>query len=147
MEIDANTEWGLKGLPPEWEFYLQTSGLTKEEIKMKPNEILNVLLVQTGNKQALPQKKQVEAQMKEDLDFKDEDPSDSYTFEARIGKGGQGNVYSAFKKNQKDQLFACKVMKVTDRVVEYKIKKEIAIGFLAKSDYVIGFYDMYRFKG
>jgi len=85
--------------------------------------------------------------MKEVLDFKDEDPADNYVFEARIGKGGQGNVFSAYKKNQKDQVFAFKVMKVTDRVVEYKIKKEIAIGFLAKSNYVIAFYDMYRFKG
>lgn len=147
VEIDPNSEWGLKGLPPEWEFYLQTSGLTKDEIKMKPKEVLNVLLFTTGNKQALPPKKQVEQQMKEVLDFKDEDPWDHFTFEARIGKGGQGNVYSAYKKNQKDQLFAFKVMKVTDRVVEYKIKKEIAIGFLAKSNYVIGFFDMYRFKG
>jgi len=38
-------------------------------------------------------------------------------------------------------------MRVKDKNSEYKIKKEIAIGILAKSDYVINFYDMYKFKG
>ena len=147
VEIDPSTEFGLRGLPEEWQMYLETSGLTKEQIKMRPKEVLNVLLVSTGNKQALPPKKEVERQMKEVLNFRTEDPSDFYDFEARIGKGGQGLVFEALKKGEKDKIYAVKMMKITDRGVEYKIKKEIAIGFLATSPYVVEFYETFKFKG
>lgn len=145
--IDPSCEWGLRGLPPEWEIYLQISGLSKSEIKVRPKEALNVLLVSTGNKKALPPKNSVEQEMRGVLDFKENDPADDYHFEARIGKGGQGLVYLAWKKENKEQLYAVKLMEASDKVVEYKIKKEIALGILAKSNYVINFYEMYRFMG
>lgn len=148
VEIDKNAEYGLKGLPLEWKIYLEASGLTKKEIQDKPQEMLNVLLVTTGQREAQPPpKKEVETQMRKVLEFKTNDPSEDLHFDSKVGKGGQGMVFLAWKKDKKDEVYAVKLMRVKDKNSEYKIKKEIAIGILAKSDYVINFYDMYKFKG
>lgn len=85
--------------------------------------------------------------MRKVLEFKTNDPSEDLHFDSKVGKGGQGMVFLAWKKDKKDEVYAVKLMRVKDKNSEYKIKKEIAIGILAKSDYVINFYDMYKFKG
>lgn len=118
-------------------------------MKDNPEELLNILLISTGQKKPIaqpPPKTVVEKDMREVLDFKTNDPSEDFVFEARVGKGGQGTVFLGWKKDNKNEKYAMKLMKVKDRSAEYKIKKEIAIGILAKSQYVINFYEMYKFK-
>lgn len=72
---------------------LSRSGITKQEMRAKPQEILNVLLTSTGRKKALPQKKETEQKIHV-LDFKYSDPSDDFVLDAKVGKGGQSLVFS-----------------------------------------------------
>ena len=147
IEIDKTSEYGLKGIPPEWMIYLENSGLTKKEIRDKPEEALNVMLVSTGRKTPKPpMKKEFDEEVRKIIEFKTNDPSEDLHFDSKIGKGGQGMVFLAWRKDKKDELYAVKLMKVKDRSAEHKIKKEIAMGILSQSDVVINFYDMYKFK-
>ena len=147
IEVDKGSEYGLKGLPLEWRMYLEASGLTKQEIQDKPEEVLNVLLVSSGQRQAKPPlKKDFEDEMRKIIDFKKNDPSEDLHFDSKIGKGGQGMVFLVWRKGNTNEKYAVKLMKVKDKSSEDKIRKEIAMGILSLSDVIINFYDMYKFK-
>jgi hypothetical protein len=43
IHVDFNSVTGFEGLPPEWEVLLKTSGITKEKVMEKPDEVLSAL--------------------------------------------------------------------------------------------------------
>jgi len=43
IHVDFSTEFGFKGLPPEWESLMKTGGLTKEDVKENSEAVMNVL--------------------------------------------------------------------------------------------------------
>ena len=43
IHVDFSTETGFRGLPPEWDAMLKSSGITRDEVRENPDDVLKVL--------------------------------------------------------------------------------------------------------
>jgi len=91
----------FNGLPPEWEALLKSSGISQEEQKSNPKEVIRVLDFQSRLESALykevPMPKSEIPPSLEEL-VSNEDPFNRYSDLIKIGEGAFGDVWQALDK-------------------------------------------------
>lgn len=109
IHVDFNSATGFTGLPSEWEAMLLSSGIQKEEVLDRPEEVLQVLEFQdnflsnkaeAGGSVPMPDDRQVKLN---DL-ISHEDPTKLYVNLKKIGEGAAGEVYLGTNTRNNQQI-------------------------------------------
>lgn len=103
VHVDFDSDTGFKGLPPEWEAMLKSSGFTRDEVLENHEEVLNLLEFADNlqNKGIQPDvvKENVplpdESSLTLDQLVEKEDPTHIYGDAKKIGEGAAGEVFLA----------------------------------------------------
>eukprot|EP00735_Rhodelphis_limneticus_P002046 TRINITY_DN12785_c0_g1::TRINITY_DN12785_c0_g1_i1::g.28600::m.28600 TRINITY_DN12785_c0_g1::TRINITY_DN12785_c0_g1_i1::g.28600 ORF type:complete len:483 (+),score=109.71,sp/Q55GV3/PAKC_DICDI/44.71/1e-115,Pkinase/PF00069.20/3.4e-70,Pkinase_Tyr/PF07714.12/6.5e-44,PBD/PF00786.23/0.00062,PBD/PF00786.23/3.7e-13,APH/PF01636.18/0.093,APH/PF01636.18/0.49,Kinase-like/PF14531.1/34,Kinase-like/PF14531.1/0.0015,DSHCT/PF08148.7/0.13 TRINITY_DN12785_c0_g1_i1:97-1545(+) len=150
VERDANSATGFMGLPPEWEKMLSAQGITKEDIRSHPNEVVDIIeFAQRGVKapirpRTLPSEKELIAQMKEVVKIKKANPRTVYTGMKKIGEGSSGQVYVGTDPTSNKQV-AIKRIQTPSRADLTAVENEIALMTLSKHSNVVQYVDTFYY--
>lgn len=140
LHVEYDPLGGLfKGLPIEWENWLKTSGITEQQVKGAPKEMLKVLAfqnrwtmtqqsadvmpVRSTTVQSIPFPTQVSYDFNALIALSEpEDPLDVFSDFKKIGKGSFGEVYLATDARTSNRV-AIKKMTVTPRNTRYIVQE------------------------
>lgn len=124
VQVDPSAPTGFKGLPPQWDAMLSSSGISKAEISAHPQEVLDVLQFHMeGPPPKLPKKAVLEKELTEASLFSAGDPNTLFTDLRKVGEGASGQVYLGRDKRS-GQKVAIKVAPAADLA---NLRNEIAL--------------------
>jgi len=137
--LDMDCPTGIKGLPKEWEALILGSGITREEVKEHPDEMMAAINF-LNTDQAIPVPEEENRVSLAELVSK-EDPSKLYKSFVKIGEGAAGEVYAATSIRTGTKV-AIKKMPLTNDNMQLLIT-EIDIMKSSKHPNIIEYIDCY----
>lgn len=146
IEFDAETK-DFKGVPAEWRDLLSASGITEQELRQNPNEVMRVLdfeskRLSTGEI-TLVHRPLPNEDVAPNLDalITKLDPTTIYTREKKIGQGAFGEVFMA-TDSRSERRVAIKKMTMTPKNKKHLIT-EIHIQKSSSHPNIVEFLDGY----
>eukprot|EP00736_Rhodelphis_marinus_P010930 Rmarinus@m.17798 len=147
VQRDEKSATGFMGLPPEWEEVLKKSGISREDIKEHPVEVVEIMNFQAngirGKPISLMSEKDLLKKVKEAVRVKKANPRDVYRDMKKIGEGSSGLVYCATDKDGK--TIAVKRIQTPSRADLTAVENEIALMTLSQHKNVVRYYDTFYF--
>eukprot|EP01102_Stenamoeba_stenopodia_P008981 TRINITY_DN2631_c0_g1_i1.p1 TRINITY_DN2631_c0_g1~~TRINITY_DN2631_c0_g1_i1.p1 ORF type:complete len:494 (+),score=101.39 TRINITY_DN2631_c0_g1_i1:284-1765(+) len=145
IEFDNETK-DFKGVPAEWQELLNASGITKEEMRANPDEVMRVLDFESkrlSEERTLVQRPLPNEDLVPSLEslLSKEDPATIYVKEKKIGQGAFGEVYMAVD-SRNEQRVAIKKMTMTPKNKKHLIT-EIHIQKSSHHPNIVQFLDGY----
>jgi len=147
VHVDFSSEFGFRGLPPDWENLMKAGGLTREDVQKDSDAVLKVLEFQSNfiNQDAskadsrLPEEKSLTLH---DVVSK-EDPRLIYFDIEKIGEGAAGEVFRALHKS-KNSVIAIKQMNLAAQQKNIKLLlTEIDIMKNSNHKNIVHYFDSY----
>ncbi|KAK8829935.1 hypothetical protein WA577_001326 [Blastocystis sp. JDR] len=142
VEIDPNSELGLKGLPDNWKVWLQTSNISKD-MAMKNKEALVdcFTYMDSQNKPApLPKVSDFAEELRQAAFIREEDPLKVYVnINQRLGEGASGTVYKGTDSITGERI-ALKVAPASDLK---NLKNELALQRMCNQQNIVSIRDCY----
>eukprot|EP01099_Mayorella_cantabrigiensis_P006365 TRINITY_DN527_c0_g2_i1.p1 TRINITY_DN527_c0_g2~~TRINITY_DN527_c0_g2_i1.p1 ORF type:complete len:492 (-),score=106.24 TRINITY_DN527_c0_g2_i1:93-1568(-) len=151
IHVDFNTQTGFSGLPPEWESMLKNSGISKDEVKENPDEVLQVLEFQSNfeNKGTNAQNaKKENAPLPDEVQLNLEelaqrtDPTKIYVDARKIGEGAAGEVFLSTHKDDRSRQVAIKKMPLNAETVKL-LTMEINIMKTSSHPNIVKYFESY----
>jgi len=145
IHVDFNSETGFSGLPPEWEAMLKSSGITRDEVRENPNDVLKVLEFQSNLKSenkpaAAPGPMPQETSLTLDQLVSKENPNDMYKDMKKIGEGAAGEVFLA--TDSEGRQLAVKKMQLNGESLKLLIT-EISIMKTSSHPNIVKYFESY----
>jgi len=159
VHVDFSSETGFVGLPHEWEVQLKSSGITFDEVKQNPDEVLKVLEFYNQDEAGktsdapkrpaprIPSQFPTPGPMPEDHNpiidqlTSRENPLQIYQNLSKIGEGAAGEVFSAIDTRSKKKI-AIKKMVLNAESIKL-LTTEIQMMKTSRHDNVVEYYDSY----
>ena len=150
VEIDENSELGVKGLPDSWKKKLKESNLTKSDVTANPIQVMEMLDTmqrdKSGSIYPFPTNSEYRLLEKKSIVFSKNNPQDEYIILEVLGEGGFGKVYKTVKIDN-GEVYAMKMIDVTSNKQKIYIGNEITIMKTINQKNVIKLYDTYMYQG
>eukprot|EP01105_Mastigella_eilhardi_P024963 TRINITY_DN6639_c0_g1_i3.p1 TRINITY_DN6639_c0_g1~~TRINITY_DN6639_c0_g1_i3.p1 ORF type:complete len:347 (-),score=86.35 TRINITY_DN6639_c0_g1_i3:693-1733(-) len=158
IHVDFNARTGFVGLPPEWENWILTNNIAKEEVMNNPTEVLNCLETFSNQKEKQQQKDEantlgiidVTQPLPEDHPTSIQDlvargdPTEIFTEIKKIGEGAAGEIFLA-SHNVTKRNVAIKRMTLTPQNMRL-VTTEIAIMKSSHHPHIVEYIDSYLVK-
>jgi len=143
VEVDSDSELGLKGLPQEWEVLLKASGISKEDVTTNPEDVLDVLRFHMdGPKPQLPSKDILKELMMEKWEIQAGDPNKIFRKMKKLGEGAGGVVYKVTDLRSGE----IKAVKVAPKDELMYIKQEIAMHAMSEHANIVQYGEAIMYK-
>lgn len=141
VQVDPGAPSGFRGLPPQWEAMLSSSGISRAEVSAHPQEVLAVLQfhMEGGPPPKLPSKLTLEKELDNASLISNDDPTGRYRDLRKVGEGASGTVYLGVDTRNGSQV-AVKVAPASDLV---NLKNEIALQKISKHPNIVGYVETY----
>jgi len=134
--VDNRSSTGFTGLPDKWRNLLKVSGISREEIELHPQEVLDVLQFHLeGPPPKLPTRQTLQRNIVKAIDISSFDPTKVIKREKKLGEGAGGTVYVCVDTRTKERC-AVKVSPMSDLE---NIKNEIAMHALSTHENIVGY--------
>jgi len=149
IHVDFNTQTGFSGLPPEWESMLKNSGISKDEVKENPDEVLQVLefqsnfdkgTAQNAKKDAAPLPDEIQLNLEELAQRVD--PTKIYVDARKIGEGAAGEVFLSTSREDRSKQVAIKKMPLNAETVKL-LTMEINIMKTSSHPNIVKYFESY----
>ena len=147
---DSSTMTGFAGLPAEWDRKLQTSGISRTEVKESPQAALDALqLAMEGAPPLpppLPSRNTVNFKILHafELSIATSDPCSSFRDFVQLGQGASGIVYSAVDARPGPNLGRKVALKYCSLKEIEELKMEIAMQLLSNHPNVVNLLEAFR---
>lgn len=147
IHVDFSTETGFRGLPAEWDAMLKSSGITRDDVRDNPDDVLKVLEFHFQDKPqtaaapapapvALPD----ESPLTLDQLVSKDDPNTIYSDMKKIGEGAAGEVFLAH--DRAGRKVAVKKMQLNGESLKLLIT-EISIMKTSSHPNIVNYFDSY----
>jgi len=146
IHVDFCSETGFSGLPPEWEAMLKSSGITRDEVRQNPDDVLKVLEFQSNFQENKPSDSPTPGPLPEEnsltLDqlVSKEDPLQIYGDMKKVGEGAAGEVFLATSTD--GSPVAVKKMQLNGESLKLLIT-EISIMKTSHHDNIVDYVESY----
>ena len=146
---DSSTATGLAGLPAIWDSALQSSGISRDDVKAHPQAALDALqLTMEGAPQKpppLPSRNTVKFKMLNAFEFNNSvsDPRTCFRDFVQLGQGASGVVYSAVDARPGPHRGRKVALKYSDLKELEELKTEIAMQSLSSHPNVVNFIEAF----
>lgn len=155
IDVDPDQCYGLQNLPDYWVNKFKEAGINYQYARENSQLLKSIIDVielrcdenKVHDKLQLPTNQEFKDLIKS-IEFQTSSPSDTYTFDKQLGKGGCCTVYLATLKTDASKLFAVRTMLLDqEKSLLSNIKIEIAIMKILEHPNIIRFYESYLFYG
>lgn len=139
--VDPHSSTGFTGLPAAWKALLQSSGITRNECKAHPDEVLKVLKFHMdgpGPKPPvkapkMPSRQTLKRDMVKAVQIRTDDPKKVYRLRKKLGEGAGGEVFVA-EERATGETCAIKLSPLSDLE---NMKNEIGMQSMSKHANVV----------
>eukprot|EP00744_Colponema_vietnamica_P014309 GILI01020032.1.p1 GENE.GILI01020032.1~~GILI01020032.1.p1 ORF type:complete len:517 (+),score=109.31 GILI01020032.1:115-1665(+) len=145
VEVDADSQVGFRGLPPEWEQLLLNSGVSQAEINANPTAAFGCIEYHKFGPKPPPKLHEFQSELQTTANFLEADPIAQYDVIKKVGEGASGSVYIC-KDRATGQQFALKSVKVRKESELQDIRNEIALMKLSEHPNVVRCFETYAFS-
>mmetsp|Transcript_1643 Transcript_1643/g.1987 ORF Transcript_1643/g.1987 Transcript_1643/m.1987 type:complete len:410 (+) Transcript_1643:145-1374(+) len=146
-EVDPNSLTGFKGLPPNMEKMLKTSGISKQRVLENNLEVLKALEFATiakgiNNKIPFYTAEQLRNLMAQKAPIENKNPEQMYKKLEKLGEGAGGIVFKIEDKKSKE----ISAVKISPKAELHYIESEIAIHAMSKHKNIVNYKATYLWK-